>query len=497
MAVCVAEFGLSYPSTKWEAGRFKEFVPACPAMGYHGAWLWGWGNALVALQNDNIETLDIGADVDTLSSKEVIISRLQSELLEAKLNIDRLLTRDPLTGLFNRRGLQRALMSQAADRLVSGLPMSAVYIDCESLGEISKAFGHSVGDLVVVEVAKRVGKAIRDTDLACRIGTSGFLIVLPDTKLASAEVIAERLRLAVEGKPVLYSPQPLRLTATASCAELSPHLSSLEEALGCVRVARTGGATQSPATEEVSPARASAPARVEGLLRGLPSGTGLRMKWQPIVRLSDEEKFGCEMLVRGPEGPFESPQDLFRLAREYDLLTLLDLQCLKLALDSAREFKAKGQVHLNVLPSTLMELPIRTLESLFEPKLDAATYVLELSEQQYFGDPDLLVKRLDVVRAMGVSLAIDDLGGGNGTLDSLVLFAPDLVKIDIGLVRGVSKDARKEAILRRFVKAALALGAEVVAEGVEDRDDLAIVRDTGVLFAQGYLWAKPHDPGTR
>ena len=89
-------------------------------------------------------------------------------------------------------------------------------------------------------------------------------------------------------------------------------------------------------------------------------------------------------------------------------------------------------------------------------------------------------------------MGIDDVGFGRSSLESLILLEPDVVKVDIKYVAGISIDSQKQRLLRRLVKVVQALGAELVAEGIETRDDLEVVRDMGVEYAQGYLWGYPN-----
>jgi EAL domain-containing protein (putative c-di-GMP-specific phosphodiesterase class I) len=120
-----------------------------------------------------------------------------------------------------------------------------------------------------------------------------------------------------------------------------------------------------------------------------------------------------------------------------------------------------------------------------------AEICLELSEEQFIGDPRELTDRIAALRSAGVKLAIDDVGKGRGTLDSVVVLEPDSVKIDKELISGACRDIRKERLLRRLVSVAHAMRCEVVGEGVETAEDLALMRELEVPYAQGYYWSKP------
>ena len=198
-----------------------------------------------------------------------------------------------------------------------------------------------------------------------------------------------------------------------------------------------------------------------------------------------------EMLVRGPPGPLARPVDLFRLAGEHHLTTPLDMLCLRLAVSSVRGSGRTGEIHLNLLPATLLEVPLeRLLAELNEPP-PRVTWCVELSEQQFLGDPVELVGTVGKLRQAGVRVAIDDMGSGKGTLDSVLVLEPHKAKLDIRLVRGISEDSWRRGLVGRLVTMCRALGVLLVAEGIENRQDLDVLKGMGVGYGQGFLWGKP------
>jgi EAL domain-containing protein (putative c-di-GMP-specific phosphodiesterase class I) len=225
------------------------------------------------------------------------------------------------------------------------------------------------------------------------------------------------------------------------------------------------------------------------MVADLLSGGALRTVAQPIVRLDDDEIVAYELLSRGREGLFEAPEQFLRVARDKGVLTAVDLQCLRTCLSEAKVVGGGLTVHLNLFPTTLLDSSIEELVNLLgEPE---APMCLELSEEQFVGDPRKLLERVSALRSVGVRLAIDDVGKGRGTLDSVMILEPEVVKIDKDLVVGASRDVRRERLLRRLVALATTLGAEVIAEGVETAADLDLVRELDVPLAQGFYWAEP------
>ena len=130
-----------------------------------------------------------------------------------------------------------------------------------------------------------------------------------------------------------------------------------------------------------------------------------------------------------------------------------------------------------------------------QPGLRAAPsrFCLELSEQQALGSTAELEERLAMLEGRGIILAIDDVGREKITIDAVVALKPQLVKIDMSLVRGAGSDRRIKARLLRVVAAMQSLGSQVVAKGIECREDLAVVRELGIEYGQGFWWSPPRE----
>ena len=127
------------------------------------------------------------------------------------------------------------------------------------------------------------------------------------------------------------------------------------------------------------------------------------------------------------------------------------------------------------------------------------TYCIELSEQHFIIEPKHMRDSINAIREAGIMVAIDDIGFGRSSLESLILLEPDVVKVDRKYVTGVSDDVGKVRLLKRLTNVAKSLGAEVVAEGIERRDDVPVLQELGVHFGQGFMWGDllevlPTDP---
>lgn len=418
------------------------------------------------------------------------------QLEEARSKLDRLAIIDPLTDLVNRRGLERILSIEVNRAQRGGSPMIALLLDCDDFKRINDSLGHAVGDVALKEMVDRITSTLRPSDYVARIGGDQFVILLTDTLLAEAMLIAERVRLAVAENPIRNSRDNIYMTASIGVALLPFEISSVEELLSLTRHAlresKDAGKNR-VSTNEVTPARNGDGDRSETLdiVQVLRHGDCFRCAKHPIYRLADEVKVGYELLTRGPVGAFEMPYDFFRVAIENNILTRVDLRCLKACLVAVGSLEQGLRFDVNLFPSTIIDTPIDRLLGLFPEDKSIGTFCVEISEQQFIGDPSYLKEHTAALKKSGVLVGIDDVGFGRSSLESLILLEPDIVKVDIKYVSGISMDVQKQRLLRRLIGVVEALGAELIAEGVETRDDLEMVKSMGVKYAQGYLWGCP------
>src|SRR5262249_55824142 len=148
---------------------------------------------------------------------------------------------------------------------------------------------------------------------------------------------------------------------------------------------------------------------------------------QPIVDLSDCRPVGCEMLSRSTIPSLENPDDFFRASIEHKVLTAVDLSCLKTCLRAASGLVDCPRVQVNLFPSTILDTPVELLLDLFQAAGSARTYCIEISEQQFIGDPGNLRERAIALKEAGILIAIDDVGFGRSSLESLIVLEPDVI----------------------------------------------------------------------
>jgi PAS domain S-box-containing protein len=253
------------------------------------------------------------------------------------------------------------------------------------------------------------------------------------------------------------------------------------------RVSGYEGAAQALSAEvaDVAVRVQQARARVERML----AERLLITAFQPIFDLDTGHRIGAEALTRFIDDPGFSPEIWFRDAETAGLVVELDLLAVGAALDRAGEFPDNGDVFLNVCPVTCLDT--RLIAALDAGPVAASRIVVEITEHTAVSDYAPLRAALTVLRSRGVRIAVDDAGAGFASGRHIIQLEPDVIKIDRDIVSGIDTDPARRAVTAAMVQMAGALGATLVAEGIETAAELAAVTALGVTAGQGYLLGRP------
>jgi len=434
-------------------------------------------------------------DISKRKQSEKSLKDLTQKLEITNEHLQKLVKIDPLTELMNRRGMEEQLGREINRARREGYSLAAILMDCDGFKHINDTLGHAVGDAVLKNIGKNLKQSLRSTDHIARVGGDEFLILLPGNRLAEAVTISEKLRLSVATSPLPVSCENVKVTASLGVALLPYEISSIEEILSLTRLplqrSKQNGKNLVSATGDdmhERPATASATVdTMEKLLRG----DCFYAASQPIFNLEDQALVGYELLGRCTVEGFEMPNEFFGFSLENNILTFVDLQCLKTCIAATDALYPKTRFHLNLFPSTLLATPIENLLKIFPENREAGSFCVEISEQQFIGDPSYFKEYVCALKENGILVAIDDLGFGRSSLESLIILEPDLIKIDRVYVDGISHDPAKRRSLHRMLKILRGLNAKHIAEGIETREDLEVLQEMGVSYGQGYLWGKP------
>ncbi len=409
----------------------------------------------------------------------------------------KLLDVDPLTEVLNRRGLERVLKSELGRMRRGESAAMACLVDCDDFKSVNDALGHDAGDAVLREIARRLSVCVRSFDHVGRIGGDEFLVLISHADADEAERVAQRLRRTVGDQPLACVEHDLRVTVSLGLAELSTDMVSLDDVMVATEVALQE--SKRNGKNRVSLAHSGRLPRDKWTRRNdvgrlLEKGNLLAVQL-PILRTSDESEWGCELLSRGRVPGLEMPDVFFHAARQCDLLVQLDVCCLETCLSAASALRGRVSEHVfvNLHPLTLLRTPVEHLLKQFADSGLAGRVVVELSERGFDIEPAALREPLLALRRAGVAIALDDVGSGISPVECLVELEAEWIKIDSHFVREASRHPEAVDGLRRLADIGLALGAKLVAEGVETPEELEIVRSLGLTYAQGFLWGRPRE----
>lgn len=413
--------------------------------------------------------------------------------------------RDGLTGLPDA-GAARAWLDQAG----RGGFVQAMLIGLNRFQAVNLAFGHRGGDRVLAEVARRIAHFAAQDMAICNSARGGILVARVsggEFLVASARPVSrERWQLLAQGlarsvaRPLSLGGEVVRLLPRIALLRGQSGegggalLDRLDQALAQLL---RGGARRLLWADGSHPARGRSAARLEADLIGALHRGEIAVLYQPQFRVADGALAGAEALAR-----WEHPgmgrigaETLFAVAERADQMAPLSQAIASTALAGARDWPAGMRLSLNItaedfaLPDFAGGLLARAEAAGFAP--DRLT--VEITEQTLIADFEACADALRTLAARGVAVALDDFGTGFSNFRTLKALPLDTLKLDRSLVRDVARDGRDRAILAAIVAMARALSLSVVAEGVENEAQLAVLAEEGVDLFQGFLRAGPMD----
>ena len=426
--------------------------------------------------------------------------QLDAQLAEQALH-------DPLTGLPNRN----LFVDRAAQALVRldrrDVYAALIFVDLDRFKLVNDSLGHAAGDLLLVEVAARLAEAVRLEDTVSRFGGDEFTVLCED--LAGEEeaiAIAKRIAEAFEA-PFEVEGQEFVVSCSLGIALTGDEEATPETLLRDADTAMYHAKRQGGGRYQVfdAPMRSKALERVttESALRRAIEEQALDVVYQPLVDLRASRVVGVEALVRWdhPERGELQPRQFIPMAEETGLIHAIGAFVLETACRQAGTWTAESPDDGPL--TTFVNLSARQLarpgfaglveRTLSETGTDPAALCLEITESVLLSQSRTTLSSLRALRDLGVHLAIDDFGIGYSSLSYLKRFPIDYLKVDSSFVEGLGRRFRSDdsALVEAMMTMAHALGLTVIAEGVEEAEQLAELRNLGCELAQGYYLTRP------
>ncbi|MGO9872157.1 MAG: putative bifunctional diguanylate cyclase/phosphodiesterase [Acidimicrobiia bacterium] len=411
---------------------------------------------------------------------------------------------DPLTGLANRVRLTDWL-GQALGRVRRhGHMCGVLYVDLDRFKAVNDTLGHAAGDQLLIETATRIRASVRETDTVARLGGDEFVVLCEDIDgVQNATDLAQRIIAGLQASYRLGD-DDVHVSASIGIAFSTDGTESAETLLTNADIAmyraKTNGRSRAELFDEAMQQWVTTQLALETALRQAVPRKELRLFGQPIVDADTGIISGFEALVRWerPGHGLVAPDLFIPAAEETGLIVdigawVLDEACRHAAFWAQRWPDHRLDIAVNVSGRQLLtsDFVDTVTSTLARTGLDPTLLTLELTESVLIDDALSVEPLLHRLRALGVNLALDDFGTGYSSLTYLRAFPINIVKIDKSFIRAIGTEREDTAIVAAVIGLANNLGIDVVAEGVEQPEQLAVLHQLGCPRMQGYLFSPP------
>ncbi|MFK8028227.1 MAG: EAL domain-containing protein [Gammaproteobacteria bacterium] len=409
---------------------------------------------------------------------------------------------DPLTGLPNRTTLSTHLNELLVKAHASGDMIAMLFLDLDRFKLVNDTLGHSVGDLLLKAVSDRLQRCVRGGDMVARLGGDEFTIIIDRAKSRdSVARIAETICESIE-QPFSFSGQEIFVSTSIGISlypldgdDIGDLMKHADTAM--FRAKEVGRSYFF--YESDMEAAVTRKMEIEADLRRSVSRDQIDVYFQPKADLKTNQIVGMEALVRWnhPLKGIICPQEFIPLAEETGIVNEIGLWVMIGACLQVKEWNDQGYgpytiaVNLSGVQLENGEIINQVRQVLEETQIDPTLLELEITESTIMHHPERVIEVLNRLKEMGVQLAVDDFGTGYSSLNYLKRFPIDLLKIDAAFVQDVETDADDRAIVQSIIALAKSMRIQVVAEGVETRQQQEFLRALDCDYIQGYYIGRP------
>ena len=429
--------------------------------------------------------------------------RTDEELGRREEELAFMATHDPLTGLPNRTLILDRAEQMLARASRNQCSLAALFVDLDNFKSINDTLGHGVGDELLQAVAARLKAVVRDVDALGRLGGDEFVVLIEDVEMdAGPELVAERLLEALKAPFKLGSAGETALTVSASIGIAAGLRESagtlLRDADIAMYRAKWDGRGRFALYESGMQDTVQNRLELEMDLREALAEEQFFLAYQPTLDLSDMQPTGVEALIRWkhPERGIVQPDAFIPVLEETGMITEVGRWVLLEAARQAAQWLRAGHrisMAVNVSGRQLDtdELIDDIRRALDESGLPAQALTIEITETTLMRNVEETARRLVAIKALGVRIAIDDFGTGYSSLAHLQRFPVDALKIDRSFISGIKDNREGETLIHTLVQLGKALSIETFAEGIEEQQELTLLRDEHCDNGQGFLFARP------
>ena len=411
--------------------------------------------------------------------------------------------RDALTGLYNRHRFQQELARTMLETDRHQSRCAVMFFDLDEFKAINDSYGHRAGDALLIRVAGEIGALVRRNEVLARLGGDEFAILLPGAEDNEAEALADRVVRAVGQIPFRFEGQNLRVTTSLGIAYYPGHAIDTDDLVARADIAMYQAKASGKNTWRVYRADAGADSEMrnrlswnERISNALEKDLFL-LHFQGVYRADDGALSHLEALVRMADesqpGQLIMPAHFILLAEKSGRILDIDRWVIREVLRRLAANPAIPPIAVNVSGRSLTEptLPQFIADELRACGVDAHRFIVEITETAAVSDLHDAQRMIEALRQLGCGVCLDDFGVGFASFAYLKHLHVDTIKIDGVFIRNLADDPANQVFVQAMVSVALGLGKSVLAEYVEDRRTLALLRQFGVDLVQGYHLDRP------
>ena len=425
---------------------------------------------------------------------------LRSEIAERKSAEDRLqylAAHDVLTGLANRRFFEEELSASIDRAEETGQQVAVILLDVDKFKAINDGFGHRFGDLLLRTVGARIQDALRLLDTVARFGGDEFAVIVPRFEsLDAVRTVAARIVASV-GRPIEVEGRVIETTTSVGIGVYPEHAADSAGLIRCadsamyqVKAQRGNGYAFFSRDLDVRISRRSL---LERKLSTAVDQDQFSLVYQPKLALADLSLHGMEALIRWSpgDGIQSNPDEFIPIAEASASIIRIGEWVLRTALETARRLGPAVNVNISARQLQDRNFPAILQSALSDSGIAPDNLCIEITESVLMQDLADARDHLLDLRSMGIRISIDDFGTGFSSLQYLSRLPIDELKIDRSFIESVGSSGADEAIVRAIIGLGKAVGAKVVAEGVETLDQMRFLEREGCDLIQGWLVARP------
>ncbi|MBV2134989.1 EAL domain-containing protein [Pseudomonas sp. MAP12] len=424
-----------------------------------------------------------------------------TQVRETEQMVQHMALHDTLTGLPNRKLFLRLLESAIERARQNGNGVAMILFDINRLGRINDALGMQAGDQLLGRIASSLRQVLPlDTNIA-RLDSDEFAVFVHHNDLMRVHAKTEAV-LARAAQPISIGDEQLFVSMTAGIALFPEHAGSAEELVQAAQDARQSARLQAKPLAIAKPVSANKAVelKLEFALRAALDDhfQQFHLVYQPQIRLSDNRIVGVEALIRWehPEIGLVAPPRFIPIMEELGLINALGEWILRSACQQLRRWQDAGihlQMSVNISPRQFQDSALSEIlgDAVAQAGIRPADLKLEITESIAMQDPQGTVELLRQWRERGYQIAIDDFGVGYSSLEYLLRFPLDAIKIDRTFIKDIVESPSDRAIVRAVTVMAQSMGLTTIAEGVETQRQQDYLDAIGINQVQGFLFGKP------